>query len=169
MSTASLYSSQLIGLKAEPITIEVDIANGLHSFSIVGLGDRAVTESKDRISAAIKNSGFTSPKQKNQKVTISLAPADVRKEGPSFDLPMALAYLVAAGELELDPENKLFLGELSLEGNIRKVSGLLPILCQAQTMGFTCAFVPKENEYEASLAQGMTRAEISLAMLLASC
>lgn len=155
MSLAKSYSAQLIGLKAEIVTIEVDISNGLHSFSIVGLGDRAVEEAKDRISAAIKNTGFTSPKQKNQKVIISLAPADVRKEGPSFDLAMALAYLAASDDIELDPERKLFFGELSLEGKIKKISGILSILCQAPQYGFTSAFIPKENEDEASLAQGI--------------
>lgn len=155
MSIAISYSAQLVGLRSEIITIEVDISNGLHSFSIVGLGDRSVEEARDRISAAIKNSGYTSPKQKNQKVIISLAPADVRKEGPSFDLAMALAYLAAAEEIELDPDRKLFLGELSLDGSIRKVSGLLPILCQASTHNFTSAFIPKDNEHEASLAQNI--------------
>jgi magnesium chelatase family protein len=156
MSISISYSAQLVGLNSEIITIEVDISNGLHSFSIVGLGDRAVDEARDRISAAIKNSGFTSPKQKNQKVIISLAPAYVRKEGPSFDLAMALAYLAATGDIELDPDRKLFLGELSLDGSIKKVSGLLPILCQADTNGFTSAFIPKNNEREASLAQNIT-------------
>jgi len=129
MGLAKSYSAQLIGLQSEIVTIEVDISNGLHAFSVVGLGDRAVEESKDRIAAAIKNSGYQSPKQKNQKVVISLAPADIRKEGPSFDLAMAITYLAAAGDIELEPDRKLFLGELSLEGHIRKVAGILPILC----------------------------------------
>jgi len=155
MSIAKAYSAQLVGLQSETVTIEVDISNGLHTFSVVGLGDRAVDESKDRIAAAIKNSGYISPKQKNQKVVISLAPADVRKEGPSFDLAMALTYLLAAGDVSFDPEQKLFLGELSLEGNIRKVSGLLLILCQASKKGYTEAFVPAANAEEASLAEGI--------------
>lgn len=155
MSLSKAYSAQLIGLNSEVVTIEVDISNGLHSFSVVGLGDRSVEESKDRIAAAIKNSGYVSPKQKNQKVVISLAPADVRKEGPSFDLAMALAYLSAAEEIDFDPDDKIFLGELSLEGKIRKVNGLLPILCQAKAQGFTQAFVPSQNREEASLAQGL--------------
>jgi magnesium chelatase family protein len=120
------------------------------------LGDRSVEEAKDRIAAAIKNSGFVSPKQKNQKVVISLAPADIRKEGSSFDLGMALAYLLAAEEIEFDTERKLFLGELSLEGNLRKINGILPILCQAKEQGFTEAFIPKNNAREASLARGIT-------------
>ncbi len=153
MSLAKSYSAQLIGLKAETITIEVDIANGLHSFSIVGLGDRAIDEAKDRISAAIKNSGFQSPKQKNQKVTISLAPAYIRKEGPSFDLGMTIAYLLASKEICFSPENKLFIGELSLEGKLRRTTGILPILCQAKSMGFEEAFIPNENSAEASLSR----------------
>lgn len=156
MRLAKSYSAQLIGLTLEVVTIEVDVTNGLHSFSVVGLGDRSVEEAKDRISAAIKNSNFTSPKQKNQKVVISLAPADIRKEGPSFDLGMAVAYLYAAEEIDFSPENKLFLGELSLEGNLRKISGILPILCQAKAQGFTEAFIPESNAEEASLAQGIT-------------
>jgi magnesium chelatase family protein len=156
MGLAKSYSAQLIGLQSETVTVEVDISNGLNSFSVVGLGDRAVEEAKDRISAAIKNSGYSSPKQKNQKVIISLAPADIRKEGPSFDLAMALTYLSAAGDISFNPERKLFLGELSLEGNISKISGLLPILCQAPNRGFIEAFVPADNTREASLAQGIT-------------
>jgi magnesium chelatase family protein len=161
VSIAKSYSAQLVGLQSEIIEVEVDIANGLHSFSVVGLGDRAVEESKDRIAAAIKNTGYVSPKQKNQKVVISLAPADVRKEGPSFDLAMALAYLVASGDIEFDHERKLFLGELSLEGKVNKVSGILPILCQASAHGFTQAFIPLHNANEASLAQNISTFAIS--------
>lgn len=153
---AKSYSAQLTGLIIEPISVEVDITNGLHSFSIVGLGDRAVEEAKDRISAAIKNSGYTSPKQKNQKIVISLAPADIRKEGPSFDLAMAIAYLSAAKEISIDLSGILLLGELSLEGNIRKISGVLPLLCQANTYGFSQIFIPYENRQEVSLTQNIT-------------
>ena len=130
-------------------------------FSVVGLGDRAVEEAKDRISAAIKNTGYVSPKQKNQKVVISLAPANVRKEGPSFDLAMAVAYLSAAGDLDLEYEDRLFLGELSLDGDVRRVNGLLPILIQAAARGFTTAFVPKDNAEEAWLAQGIITYAVS--------
>lgn len=155
MSIATAYSAHLIGLRSEVVNIEVDISNGLHAFSIVGLGDRSVEEAKDRISAAIKNSGYVSPKQKNQKVIISLAPADVRKEGPSFDLAMALSYLSAVGDITLDSDKKIFLGELSLDGAVRKVNGVLPILCQAAEQGFNTAFIPKDNAEEASLARGI--------------
>lgn len=155
MNVAKSYSAQLSGLNSEIITIEVDISNGLHSFSIVGLGDRSIEEAKDRIGAAIKNSGFVSPKQKNQKVIISLAPAHIRKEGPSFDLGMAMAYLLASEEIHYEPENKIFLGELSLEGKVRKITGILPILCQIKSYGFSETYIPKENSDEASLAKNL--------------
>ena len=105
MAHARTYSAQMLGLETHIVTIEVDTSNGLHYFSVVGLGDKAVDESKDRVSSAIKNSGYQSPKQKNQKLVISLAPADMRKEGPSFDLGMALAYLLACGDIDFDPED----------------------------------------------------------------
>lgn len=155
MSISKIYSAQLSGLKAHIINIEVDLSNGLHAFSIVGLGDKAVEEARDRISAAIKNSGYTSPKQKNQKVVISLAPADIRKEGPSFDLGMALAYLSASGDIDFDPEKKIFLGELSLKGEVRKVSGVLPLVRGAQQHGFKEIFIPSDNAEEAALVKGM--------------
>ena len=153
MSIAKCHSAHLVGLTIEIITVEVDISNGLNAVSIVGLGDRAVAEAKDRIAAALKNSGYLSPKQKNQKVVISLAPADVRKEGPSFDLAMAIAYLAASGELSLPAQPPtLFLGELSLEGNLRRVAGILPMLHQADDLGFHRIFIPTANETEAALS-----------------
>ena len=155
MGIAKTYTAQLSGLEMETIVVEVDISNGLHSFSVVGMTNRSVDEAKDRISAAIKNSNYKSPKQKNQKVVISLAPASIRKEGTAFDLAMAIGYLSAAGDIDFDPEHTLLLGELSLEGYVRKINGLLPILCQAQQHGFTRAFIPQENNIEASLAQGI--------------
>ncbi len=156
MNIAKTYSAQLVGLHSQPVIIEVDISHGLHAFSIVGLGDRSVDEAKDRISAAIKNSGYTSPKQKNQKVVISLAPAHVRKEGSAFDVAMALAYLQASGDIDFESERSLFLGELSLDGHIRKINGVVPIACQAARQGFTALFVPQENIAEAVLARDIT-------------
>lgn len=155
MGIARAHSAQLVGLKAEIVTVEVDISNGLNNFSVVGLGDRSVSEAKDRISAAIKNSGYQSPKQKNQKVVISLAPADAKKEGSAFDLCMALTYLAAVQDIAHLPEHALFLGELSLEGYVRRINGLLPMLCQAATLGFTEVFIPQENIHEACLARGI--------------
>ncbi len=155
MQVAKIYSAQLIGLSAHIVMIEIDLSNGLHHFSIVGLGDKAVEEAKDRISAAIKNSGYISPKQKNQKVVISLAPADVKKEGTAFDLGMALGYLLASEDIDFDPEGRLFLGELSLEGKLRRVSGVLPLTQGAKKNGFKEVYVPEENTEEASLVKGI--------------
>jgi magnesium chelatase family protein len=156
MSFSKTYSTQVSGLRADIITIEVDLSNGLHSFSIVGLGDRAVEEAKDRISAAIKNSGFVSPKQRNQKVVISLSPADIRKEGVIFDLGMAVGYLLAAGEIHFDTNKTIFIGELSLEGNTHAVHGVLAMIMTAKQKGFEHVFVPKNNAIEAALVSGIT-------------
>ncbi len=155
MAIAKTYTAQLHGLETEIITVEVDISNGLHAFSVVGMGDRSVTEAKDRISAAIKNSNYTSPKQKNQKVVISLAPADIKKEGANFDLAMAIAYLSAVDEINFNPEHILILGELSLEGEVGKIHGVLPMICRAPKYGFTSVFIPEKNGKEASLARNI--------------
>ena len=104
MSFSQVWSAQTHLLKAHLIRVEVDLSKGLNAFLIVGLPDKAVGEAKDRLSAAIKNSGFKSPKQKNQKVIISLAPAHLKKEGAHFDLPMALGYLAATKALVFDPK-----------------------------------------------------------------
>lgn len=156
MGFAKVHSGQTHFLAGQIIDIEIDLAKGLHAFSIVGLPDKAVEESKDRISAAIKNSGFTSPKYKNQKVVISLAPADVRKEGPAFDLAMAIGYLLAAEDVRFDPTKKLFLGELSLDGTLRPISGALAIAHAAREHGFAEIFLPDENVAEATFIDGVT-------------
>lgn len=155
MSFAKVYSSQVALLKAQIVHIEVDLSKGLYAFSVVGLPDKAVEESRDRVSAAIKNSGFKSPKQKNQKIVIALAPADLKKEGPVFDLGMALAYLLAAEEIKFNPHGKIFLGELSLDGEVRKISGVLAIAEEAKKRGFEEIYLPKENAREAALIGGI--------------
>src|SRR3989344_6007180 len=155
MSFAKVWSAQPTLIGAKIISIEVDLTRGLHAFSVVGLPDKAVEESKDRVSAAIKNSGFKSPKNKNQKVVISLAPADLKKEGPLFDLPIALSYLLACGDISFKPEGKVFLGELSLDGGVRPVRGVLPSVRKAKEKGFVEAYVPKENAPEAALVEGI--------------
>ncbi|MFA6095127.1 MAG: YifB family Mg chelatase-like AAA ATPase [Candidatus Paceibacterota bacterium] len=161
MAFAKVFSAQNLLLQAHIVDIEVDLAKGLHSFSVVGLPDKAVEESKDRVSAAIKNSGFTSPKQKNQKITISLAPADLKKEGPLFDLPIALAYLLAAEEISFDTKGKLFVGELSLDGDVRSIAGILPLAKEAKKRGFTEIYVPLTNAQEAALIEGIAVYEVS--------
>ncbi len=152
---AKVYSAQPVYLSAELITVEADLSRGLHSFTVVGLPDKAVEESRDRVSAAIKNSDFPSPKSQNRKVVISLAPADIRKEGPAFDLPIALAYLIASGDIAFDPERKLFIGELSLDGEVRPVRGALAIAKAAKNAGFRSLFVPRKNAAEAALIPGI--------------
>lgn len=156
MQFSKLYSAQIIGLSAHIIDVEVDLSRGLHAFSIVGLPSTSVDESRDRVSAAIKNSGFTSPKQKNQKVVIALAPAEIKKEGSHYDLAIALAYLGAGNEVQFDPEKKLFLGELSLDGKLRPIRGTLLLVEKARSQGFAEIFVPKDNASEASLISGVT-------------
>lgn len=151
MGFAKTYSAQPGILGARIIDVEVDISKGLNAVNIVGLGDKSVGESKDRISSAIKNTGYKSPKQCNQKVVISLAPADFKKEGPVFDLPMAIAYLLANEEINFKTKGKIFLGELSLDGNLRKISGVLPAVAEAKRKGFTEIYLPKENAREAAL------------------
>lgn len=156
MSFSKVHSAQTSLLKPHIIDIEVDLSKGLHSFSVVGLPDKAVEESRDRISAAIKNSGFKSPKSRNEKVIISLAPADIKKEGPAFDLGMAVGYLLATGEIECNPEKMIFLGELALDGKLRPITGTLPLIKKAKEVDFECAFVPRENVIEAALISGIT-------------
>jgi len=151
MSFAKTSSAQTIGLGAKIIDVEIDLSKGLHSFTIVGLPDKGVEESRDRVSASIKNSGFTSPKSLNQKVVVSLAPADIKKEGPIFDVAISLAYLLASEEVQFDSKKILFLGELSLDGNLRRINGVLPIVAEAKTRGFLEVFLPKDNAKEAAL------------------
>ena len=155
MSFARVYSAQVNLLSGAIVTIEVDLSKGLHTFSVVGLPDKAVDESKDRVSSAIKNSGFKSPKAKNQKVVVSLSPADLKKEGPFFDLAIALAYLLAADHLEFNPEKKIFLGELGLDGTLRRVRGALPLAEEAKRRGFAEIYLPRENAAEAALVDGI--------------
>ena len=155
MSFAKVFSAQTTLLEASIINVEIDLSKGLHSFTIVGLADKAVEEARDRISAAIKNSGFKSPKNKNQKVVISLAPADLKKEGPNLDLSMALAYLIASDDIRFDPAGKIFLGELSLDGKLRKINGTLPLVREAKKRGFSEIFLPTDNAREAALIEGI--------------
>jgi magnesium chelatase family protein len=156
MAFAKVFSAQPTVLGAQLITIEADLAKGLHAFTLVGLADKAVDESRDRVSAAIKNSGWKSPKQRNQKITIGLAPADLKKVGPLFDLPIALAYLLATGDLHFNPEEKIFAGELALNGQVRGIRGALAIATEAKTRGVKELYIPKENAEEAALIAGIT-------------
>ncbi len=156
MAFAKVYSIQPTLGGGHRITIEADLTKGLHAFTIVGLADKAVEESRDRVSAAIKNSGWKSPKQRNQKITVALAPASLKKEGPSFDLPIALCYLLATGDIHFNAEHKIFAGELALNGEVRGVRGALALASKAKELGITEIFVPKENAREAALVSGVS-------------
>ena len=151
MSFSKVYSAQTNLLSVVPVSVETDISRGLNAFAIVGLPDKAVEEARDRVSAAIKNSGFDSPKSKNHKIVVSLAPADLKKEGPVCDVAIALSYLLANKDIAFDPEKKLFLGELSLDGKIRRIPGILPIARFAKKNGFKELYVPPENVAEAAI------------------
>jgi len=157
MGFSKVHSAQPSLLDAHIVDIETDVSTrGLHSFSIVGLPDKAVEEARDRVSSAIKNSGLTSPKEVNGKIVVSLAPAEVRKEGPFFDVGIALGYLLATEEISFNPQGKLFLGELALDGSIREIRGTLPLAKMAKESGFSELFVPQNNAVEASLIEGIT-------------
>ncbi len=146
MSFAKTYSAQTVGLGAKIIDVEIDLSKGLHSFTIVGLPDKGVEESRDRVSASIKNSGFSSPKNQNQKVVVSLAPADLKKEGPIFDVAISMSYLLANDEIKFDYKKKLFLGELSLDGNLRAINGVLPIVAEAKARGLNVAALDQAHD-----------------------
>ncbi|MBL7045480.1 MAG: YifB family Mg chelatase-like AAA ATPase [Parcubacteria group bacterium] len=152
---AKVHSVQTTLLNGHIIDVEVDLSRGLHSFSVVGLPGKAVEESRDRVSAAIKNSGYKAPKSNNKKIVVSLAPADLKKEGPAFDLPISLAYLLASKEISFSPKDKVFLGELSLDGELRPIHGTLPLVLEAKRQGFKEVYLPKENEMEGALVSGI--------------
>ena len=151
MSVACVSTVQPHVLNGTIVTIEADLSRGLHAFSIVGLAGKAIDESKDRVSSAIKHSGFASPKTKNQKIVISLSPADLKKDGPLFDLPIAVSYLLSAEEITSDGRKRVFIGELGLDGSVRKVRGVLNCVLAARAAGYEEVIVPSENAQEAAL------------------
>lgn len=161
---AKVHSCAVVGLDAEPIDVEVDIASGLERVTLVGLPDTAVRESSERVRAAITNSGFFFPQH---RLTINLAPADLRKEGPAYDLPIALGILAATRQLMANLDDALILGELSLDGSVRHVNGVLPMASMAKAAGYQRLFVPASDAPEAALVEGLAVYPIdSLASLL---
>lgn len=158
---ARVFGAQPSLPSAHLVSVEADLARGLHAFSIVGLPDKAVEEARDRVASAIKNTGLTSPKSTNKKIVISLAPAELKKEGSAFDLPVALSYLLASEELRFDPAGKVFAGELALDGSVRPVRGALSIALLARDRGMRELFVPAENAREAALVSGITILPVS--------
>ncbi|MBE7087525.1 MAG: ATP-binding protein [Clostridiales bacterium] len=150
---AKVLSYCLDGLSGVPVTVEVDVSNGLPSFDIVGLGDTAVKESRERVRSAIKNSGRQIP---TRRITVNLAPADVKKEGSCLDLPLAIGVLKSSGQLLVDTSDVIFFGELSLDGSLRRINGALPTIISAYADGYTKFIIPEANSQEASFIEGVT-------------
>jgi len=149
--SAKVFSAAVIGLKSALVEVEVDtLSAGMHHFNIVGLPDTAIKESQDRVSSAIKNSGLIAP-HRCGRITVNLAPADLPKVGPLYDLPIALGFLLATKQISFDHTDKLFIGELSLDGRIRPVKGVLLVALFAKEKGIKTLFVPLENAKEASI------------------
>lgn len=153
-SVPKLLSAELEGIDAELIEVEADLNVGLHSFNIVGLADKAVSEAKERVNSALKNSGVKPPTRENRKITVNLAPADTKKAGAQFDLPIAVAYLLASAQLkEFDTRSSLFVGELSLDGSLRPISGALNVALLARTRNIKTLFLPAQNAAEAAVVE----------------
>lgn len=150
---AKVQSYGLLGLSGYPLVVETDISSGLPAYETVGLPDATVKESKERVRAAIKNSGFSFP---SSRITVNLAPADIKKEGAIYDLPIAVAILYSSGQLGTKLPNFVMFGELSLDGQVRAVNGVLPMIIDAYSKGYRSFAIPKENAAEASYIEGVT-------------
>ena len=151
---ARIWSASLVGIDAIKVGVEVDVSGGLPTITVVGLPDTAVQESRERVKAAIKNAGFAFPVR---KIVVNLTPADLRKEGPCFDLPISVGILAASEQI--DPQllgDYLFLGEVSLDGSLRPVAGVLPIAAAAQRLGMAGLVVPADNAKEAAVVGGIS-------------
>jgi magnesium chelatase family protein len=149
MTLARVRSGALLGIDGIPVEVEVDIGSGLPAFNIVGLPDAAVQEARERVRAAVRNAGFEFPLR---RITVNLAPADVRKEGPIYDLPIAAALLLASGQVHADLDGLGLIGELSLDGRLRHVNGVLPLTAMCAQAGMRGVIVPAEDVAEARLA-----------------
>ena len=145
---AKVKSAAVVGLEGAVVEVEVDLSPGLPSFTIVGLPDKAVQEARERVRSAIRNSFYKFP---NRRITVNLAPADLKKEGPAYDLPIAVGILISSGQLNTDLSHSIFLGELSLDGKLRHTHGVLPMVALARDKGLSTVFVPCDDAKEASL------------------
>jgi len=157
--SSKVFSAAITGLDAQIIEVETDISYGLRCFNIVGLPDKAVEESKERVGAAIKGSGFQSPYQQPQRILVNLAPADLKKEGSLYDLPIALGYLSASGQIKFNSQEKIFIGELSLDGKLRPIKGVLSLTLAAKAKGWKEIILPKANAPEAALVSASEKSE----------
>jgi len=162
---ANVTSCAVVGLEGAIVEVEVDIASGLPTFTIVGLPDTAVQEARERVRAAIRNSGLTFPMK---RITVNLAPADLKKEGPAYDLPIAVGILLSTEQVFADVSQMLFLGELSLDGSLRHTHGILPMVAVAKDKGFHTVFVPASDAKEASLIEGLKTIPVNSLAELAS-
>ena len=150
---SKVLSFGLKGIDGFKVDVETDVSNGLPHFEIVGLADTAIKESKERVRSAIKNSAFDYPPK---RVTINLAPADIKKEGSLYDLPIAVSILSCDDENKIKNEDKyVYLGELSFDGTVKKVKGVLPLLISARKLGYKKFIIPQENAVEASFISGI--------------
>ena len=150
---SKVFSAAVVGLDAQIIEVEVDASYGLRHFEIVGLPDKAVQEARERVGAAIESSGFQSPHHQPIRVLVSLAPADLKKEGALYDLPIALGFLLADGKINFSPENRVFVGELALDGRLRPIKGALSFAIVCREKGISELILPKENAIEAGLIE----------------
>ncbi len=159
---SKIFSAALSGIAAKIIEIEVSAANGLRSFNIIGLADKAIEESKERVNIAIKNAGFSPPYRQRKRIIVNLAPADLKKEGSIYDLPIALAYLLSTEQIKFSPEKTIFFGELSLDGKMKPIKGALSFSLLAKENGFSEIILPKENAKEAALANLVAEEKIKV-------
>ncbi len=149
---AKIMTATVVGLEAVPVVVEVDVSPGLPDITLVGLPDTAVKEAKERVRAAFKNSGLQFPRT---RVTINLAPADLKKEGPNFDLAIAVGLLIAGGSIKRDVSKDFFVGELSLDGSLRPITGMLPLALFARHFELRHVYLPKDNRAETELVPNL--------------
>ena len=156
MHLSKVFSAELVGIEAGLIEVETDLGVGLHELNIVGLADKSLSEARDRVSSAIKNSGLKPPNRENRRITVNLAPADLKKAGSHYDLAIAAGYLLATEQIKsFDTSDKLFIGELALSGALRPVAGALNFAILARRAGIKQIFLPAENANEAALVRGI--------------
>lgn len=148
---AKVKTAAVVGLEGHMVDVEVDISSGLPAMTVVGLPDAAVQEAKERVRAAIRNSGFNFPMK---RIVVNLAPADLKKAGPSYDLPMAVGILLSSEQVSTDSSRAIFLGELSLDGSLRHTHGILPMVALAREENFDTVVVPEVDAREASMIEG---------------
>ena len=152
---SKVFSAAVVGLDAKIIEVEVDVSYGLRHFEIVGLPDKAVEESIERVGTAIKSTDLKPAHSKPWRVLVNLAPADLKKEGSLYDLPIALGFLLETKQIKFSPEEKIILGELALDGKLRSIKGVLAIAALAREKGFSEIILPKDNAQEAALIEGL--------------